>query len=341
MAIIPPPSNDTATIIDAAHESTTERQRLHFGASQAGHQCERFLWYSFRWSFRERFSGRMLRLFRRGQNEEATVVADLRRIGCEVDAEENGKQHRVDFGNHLSGSMDGIIRSGLPASPKPHILEIKTHSDKSFKDLAAKGVQLAKPQHYAQIQLYMLGTGIDRALYAAVNKNDDTYYFERVRFDHAFAVSIRDRAHRIIASDRAPEPISGDPSWYQCKWCAAADICHSGAVTRQHNCRTCAHSTPKTDSTWHCSRWEAIIPAEGQYEGCASHVMHPDLVPWQLVGGDGVNAEYSVNGRTFLNGENGIASAHIMAAPELVTSDVVLELIDKFDATIKEAGHVA
>ena len=51
--------------------------------------------------------------------------------------------------------------------------------------------------------------------------------------------------------------------------------------------------------------------------------------------------EYSVNGRTFLNGENGIASAHIMAAPGLVTSDVVLELIDKFDATIKEAGHVA
>lgn len=341
MTAIPPPSNDTAALIDAVHEARSERPRLHFGASLAGHHCERFLWYSFRWAFREQFSGRMLRLFRRGQNEEAIVVADLRAIGCEVDAEEDGKQYRVDFGNHLSGSMDGIIRSGLPASPKSHVLEIKTHSDKSFKEVAAKGVQLAKPQHYAQMQLYMLGTGIDRALYAAVNKNDDNYYFERVRFDHAAATALRDRAHRIIASDRAPAPVSSDPSWYQCKWCAASDICHGGAITRQHNCRTCAHSTPQNDSTWHCSRWESIIPADGQYEGCDSHVFHPDLVPWQLAGGDGINAEYSVNGRTFLNGENGIQSKHIMAAPGLITSDTVLALVDKFDATIKGAGHVA
>ena len=73
------------------------------------------------------------------------MVADLRRIGCEVDAEENGKQHRVDFGNHLSGSMDGIIRSGLPASPKPHILEIKTHSDKSFEGSCSQERTAVKP----------------------------------------------------------------------------------------------------------------------------------------------------------------------------------------------------
>ena len=109
----------------------------------------------------------------------------------------------------------------------------------------------------------------------------------------------------------------------------------------QVNCRTCAHSTPQNDSTWHCSRWESIIPADGQHEGCGSHVIHPDLVPWQLVGGDGINAEYSVNGRTFLNGENGIASAQIMAAPEIVISDSVIDIVNTFGGKVSGAGYVA
>lgn len=313
MALIPPSSTDTASLIDAYYESQPDSHRPHLGASLAGHHCDRFLWYSFRFAFKEKFSGRMLRLFRRGQNEEATVVKDLRAIGCIIDAEENGKQYRVDFGNHFSGSMDGVIRSGLPASPnKPHILEIKTHSDKSFSTLASKGVQLAKPQHYAQMQVYMLGTGIDRALYAAVNKNDDSYYFERVRFDKDMAEALKARAHRIIASDRKPEPVSADKTWYQCKFCPASGLCHDGEITKEHNCRTCAHSTAKDDGTWQCARWESVIPLDGQRTGCDSHVLHPDLVPFQLVGGDGINAEYEFNGQVFLNGESGVKSKEIM-----------------------------
>ena len=73
------------------------------------------------------------------------------------------------FSVRWSGSIDGIIEKGVPEAPtKRHILECKTHSLKSFKDLCDKGVQESKPQHWCQMQLYMHGTGIDRALYFAV-----------------------------------------------------------------------------------------------------------------------------------------------------------------------------
>ena len=66
----------------------------------------------------------MLRLFRRGQNEESVVVSDLRAIGVDVQAT-GASQSRVKFDCHVSGSVDGIIESGLPESPKKrHILEI-------------------------------------------------------------------------------------------------------------------------------------------------------------------------------------------------------------------------
>jgi hypothetical protein len=65
----------------------------------------------------EKFPGRILRLFRRGQDEEAKVVSDLRAIGLNVQ-KTGDNQSRVDFGCHVSGSMDGVIESGVPDAPK-------------------------------------------------------------------------------------------------------------------------------------------------------------------------------------------------------------------------------
>jgi len=314
---IPPPQNTTASAIDAHHESKPDGFRPHFGASQAGHHCERYLWLNFRWAAKEKFSGRMLRLFRRGQLEEAQMVADLRAVGVDIkDTDENGCQFRVDFGSHVSGSMDGFIESGLPEAPKTrHIAEFKTHNDKSFKDLKAKGVEKSKPMHYAQMQLYMLGTGTERAFYMAVNKNDDELYSERVKFDKAAAEKLLERAKRIATADRMPEPCPGaSPEWYLCKFCTYYNMCHREAITMERNCRTCAHSTAKEDGTWHCARWDDRIPNAAQVSGCDSHVMHPDMVPWKLVGGDGVNAEYEYKGKAFTNGERGVSSLDIMRA---------------------------
>ncbi len=298
--------NSICARIDKHHESQAEPPRGHMGCSQLGHPCDRWLWLSFRWAVQPKFPGRILRLFRRGQNEEATIISDLLAIGCDVRKTSLSTQHKVDFGSHVSGSFDAIIESGVPEAPKKrHIAEFKTHSAKSFADLEKKGVADSKPEHFTQMQVYMHGTEIDRALYVAVCKDDDRIYTERIRSDKNLAKKAVERGQRIAMADRMPEPISTDPSWYQCKFCSAHEFCHKTKTTAQVNCRTCALATAMPDSTWHCAKWDAEIPFDSQRTGCEGHVLHPDLVPWQRKDGpDEFTAVYEmINGTTVANGD--------------------------------------
>ena len=112
MSLIPEPTATTAKAIDAYHESKKEKPRPHMGVSLLGHPCDRWLWLSFRWAIQEDFPGRILRLFRRGHHEENWIVQDLRAIGVHIRAT-GGKQSRVEFGSHVSGSLDGIIEEYL------------------------------------------------------------------------------------------------------------------------------------------------------------------------------------------------------------------------------------
>ena len=167
---LPEPNHSIQALVDRHHESQAEPPRPHMGASQIGHPCDRWLWLSFRWAVVPQFPGRILRVFRRGRNEEDTIVSDLRAIGLDV----RGAQKRVDFGCHVSGSLDAIIESGVPGSAKRHIAEFKTHSRKSFEYLDKHGVEKSKPEHFVQMQAYMHGTGIERALYVASARTTTT-----------------------------------------------------------------------------------------------------------------------------------------------------------------------
>jgi hypothetical protein len=290
-------------LIDKAHEAQAEVPRAHLGASGLGHPCDRKLWLSFRWAVQPTFPGRILRLFRRGHQEEPNIISDLRAVG--MDVRKVSSQHRVDFGSHVSGSLDAIIDSGVPGAPKSkHVAEFKTHSKKSFDDLVKHGVEKSKPEHFVQMQVYMAGTQIDRALYLAVCKDDDRIHTERVKLDKDVAGKAIERGQRIALTDRMPEPLNADPSWYQCKFCDAHEFCHQTKITKHVNCRTCAMATPLSDSTWHCAKWDDVIPVEAQHNGCESHVLHPDLVPWKRM--DGPNeftAVYAVNGINVANGD--------------------------------------
>lgn len=341
MTAIPEPNHTLTNLVDKYHEAHQDKPRPHLGCSLLGHPCDRYLWLSLRLAVIERFSGRILRLFRRGQNEEQTVINDLRSVGISV-THTGGQQSRVDFGSHVSGSLDGIIGSGVPEAPfKSHVLEIKTHSQKSFDELSKLGVEKAKPQHWVQMQAYMYGKKIDRALYVAVCKNNDAMYTERVRLDKDVAEKYINRGRRIALSERIPEPLSLDPSWYQCKLCSAHEFCHKTKLTKEVNCRTCAHSTPTENSEWLCARHDnQAIPFEFQLDGCDRHVLHPDLVPWDRVESHSdCEAVYIIDGKEVRNGE---PDAHIFGSKELVADpmacanadDVVDELRDIFDGRI-------
>jgi hypothetical protein len=315
--LIPPLNNNIADLIDQSHEKRDNKPRPHMGVSMIGHTCDRWLWLSFRWAVQPDFPGRILRLFRRGHMEEAQIVSDLRAIGMDI-RHQSAAQEGVDFGSHVSGSIDAIIEAGVPEAPtKTHIAEFKTHSLKSFNDLEKNGVEKSKPIHYAQMQAYMLGKKIDRALYYAVCKDDDRIYTERVRLDKDFAEKLVARAQRIALADRMPEPISTDPSWYVCKFCDAYSFCHETKITKHVNCRTCAHSTAKADSTWRCEKHDADgIPVDFQRAGCESHVLHPDLVPWQQKDSfDEWIGIYVIDG---VDVWNGTPSAYVFTSEEIL-----------------------
>lgn len=341
---IPESENSIPALIDKYHESRAEPPRPHMGCSQLGHVCDRWLWLSFRWAVQPTFPGRILRLFRRGHQEEANIISDLRAIGLDIRHAGANNQKRVNFGCHVSGSLDGIIESGVPEAPKSqHIAEFKTHSKKSFDALAKDGVEKSKPDHFIQMQVYMHGTGIDRALYVAVCKDDDRLYTERVYYVQAIAEKYIDRGRRIAMTDRLPPPISTDASWYQCKFCPAYDFCHQDKITKHVNCRTCAHSTAKEEGTWRCERHDADgIPVDFQRTGCDSHVLHPDLVPWKREDGiDQWTAIYVINGHRVANGSpaDGVyTSGEILANPQACASkdENINALRSAFDARITE-----
>ena len=308
MAAIEPLNRiDIQSAVDAYYENKREPQRSHLGLSLLGHHCDRWIWLSFRWAVIEQFPGRILRLFRRGQREEETIVPDLRNAGLVLHSTclDNAGQGHVDFGCHVSGSMDGIIESGVPGAEKTrHVLECKTHSLKSFNDLKNKGVKESKRQHWWQMQGYMLGSKIDRALYVAICKDNDEMYTERVYLEPESATALIERGHRLALLERIPEPISADPTWWQCKFCAGHDICFGSKCTKEVNCRTCCNVTPMSDSTWRCSRFNnSILTPDDQQLACENHVLHPDLVPWRFRGGDKYGcAKYVINDKEVLNG---------------------------------------
>ena len=109
MTKIPEPIHNIANLIDEHHASQPDEPRGHLGCSLLGHPCERWLWLSFRWAVKEKFQGRILRLFRRGHKEEANFIADLEAIGVNF----SSHQEHVDLGSHVGGSTDGTIEGGV------------------------------------------------------------------------------------------------------------------------------------------------------------------------------------------------------------------------------------
>lgn len=260
-------------LIDANHESRPNKVRFHLGASGIGRNCERQIWLEFRWALDENFPGRILRVFRRGQNEEAIVVDDLRAIGMKVSKTEDD-QVFVDVGCHVGGSIDGLIEEGFEA---PVLLEIKTHSTKSFDKLQQYGVRESKPVHAAQMSIYCRATGIERCLYYAVCKDDDRIYTEMFHVDMEEAEELIEKGQRLATQDEMPPPLSENPSWYECKWCNYHGFCHGDRKVEKKNCRTCRYSTAMEDGTWYCEYHHGELQENYQVQGCDKWELHDHM----------------------------------------------------------------
>jgi hypothetical protein len=256
-------------------ESRGEWRRPHLGASLLGRPCNRNLWYAFRWAMKPLIPGRILRLFETGNIEERRVIEDLRRAGIRVENHDaRGRQWRVTFGTgHIGGSTDGAVLGLLEAPKTWHLLEIKSANDKASRGLGKRGVEEEKREHIVQMQVYMHGTGLKRAAYFSVNKNDDSYFYDRIKYDASVAKEALARADTVVSSNTPPEKISEDPSWYQCKFCDFQRICHQGETEGlvELNCRTCVHARPVENAEWRCGHYGTTLSIESQRAGCSEH----------------------------------------------------------------------
>ncbi len=271
VAIPPRPEQQIVNRIYAAIEKMKVNPDLYLGrlgSSFIGEECVRQIWLDWRGFAREQFDGRMLRLFETGHLQEERIVEDLRRAGLAVwDKREDGRQFEfIDKTGHFITKVDGVARD-VPESAKPHILEVKTHNKNSFSNLVKKGVQDAKPTHYAQVQISMALGGFSRALYVAVCKDDEQFYVERVREDTQFQEKLVSKIEKLVAATLRPAGISDDASSFGCKFCGMKRVCTKEAEPLKH-CRTCAMCSAGAEGKWVCNLNNYTLTLDEQRKGC-------------------------------------------------------------------------
>lgn len=282
-------------------------ERPYLGCSVLGEPCTRRLWLGFRWVARERFDGRMLRLFERGHREEAWLIEDMRAAGLTVwDRQADGRQFGVQaLGGHVRGHMDAVVL-GLPEAPKtPHLWDAKTIATKKHAELLRNGFRKQYPKYWAQAQMYMNLADLERAVFMFVVKDTDEIHVERVERDRAEFDRLIKRAESVVFASEPPPKISNDPAWFECKFCHFHGHCH-GAAAPAASCRTCAHVTPERDGTWSCERHTIKLSEDVQRQGCTEHRVIPILLAnWaeqtDVVDG-AVVYRNTLTGHAFLNG---------------------------------------
>jgi hypothetical protein len=288
MAELHKPPSGVVTLIETVNAKRKQaRHGYRVPASQIGKPCLRSSFYKWRWTTPvEEIDGRLSRLFQTGDREETRMIEELDEAGITVVDLIDGKQIGVSFADgHGYGFLDGEI-AGVPAAPKKvHVLECKSHSEKSFNHLVNNGVRVSKPEHYAQCQIYMGVRKRSHCIYLAVNKNTDELYDERIEFDHAFFQTLIQNSRRIVFEAFPPPKIAEDPENFQCRFCDHKAVCHHDELP-EVNCRTCIYLNPIDGGQFLCSRFNVSLKRDRQEKGCSRHLYLPTLINGEQVGAD-------------------------------------------------------
>lgn len=279
MAPLPALTSATVRAIYAAYEADNESwDSLGISVGELGTECDRALFYSFRWATPvERVEGRIVRIFRRGDLEEQRLIEDLERIGVEV----FGFQDKIRLvSGHVRGKIDGRA-TGIPEAPiTEHLCEFKSSNAKNFALLLRDKVRVAEPKHYVQCQLGMHALGLTRALYLNTNKDTEEIHAERLEYDFEFCSRLLARAERLIRLEAPPSRISENPDFFGCRFCKHKAVCHQSVFPRV-TCRSCLHSSPEFGGSghWSCARFSKPLGFDEQKEACPAHLFFPSMVP--------------------------------------------------------------
>ena len=263
--------------IEKEEAERESKPRPHLGGSLIGDECPRKIWYTYRWvSEVEPFKGRLLRLFRRGQDEEETFIKDLNLLpGMSVHGEQ---WYETRINGHFAGSIDGVLRDEF--ADIWFLLEFKTYNDSRFKALKKTGIHNSDPRYYAQVQTYMGFNNLEKALFWAVNKNTDERLCVQIDFDANLYSRILEKAEAIIYAEEVPPRMPGASlSYYKCRFCDFRELCHLGQdselVVKKVNCRTCSFGVPSLEhesaGKWICrnpATHGKILDTDSQVKAC-------------------------------------------------------------------------
>lgn len=349
MPALPTQSDPTLAALNAAIEAAnrSEKPRPYLGMSAIGEDCERRLWYQFRWCLPAGggFDAKALRNFADGHKAEDTYADWLRQVpGLELYTVDPGTGQQfgfTDHGGHFRGHIDGTLRGLIQAPVTWHIWDHKASQkgpaelDKAKATHGEKSALAAwHPGYHAQAQVYMHYAGMTRHYITVTSPGGRLPESSaRTDADPAEVARLRDKAKRAITAPNPLGRLSEDQSFYKCKWCPAASICH-GEKLPAPNCRNCLHATPELDGDgrWSCAKWGADIPQHAQHEGCPEHRFIPALLAkW----GEAVDAneaegwvEYQGKAGTFRNGQSApgsFTSAELHASTPALLRDPVFQ----------------
>ena len=194
--------NSTLAALDTEMELRQDtKPRPYLGGSAIGDDCDRKLWYGFRWYKVVTFDAATLRKFDDGHRTE-DLMADRLRLVPGIDLETHdpvtGKQFGfVEIDGHFRGHADGLIL-GIKESPNTkHIWEHKSVSDsvykklqKAVKDHGEKGaIEKWNGTYYGQIQVYMKLFGCTRAYHTVTTSGGREHMSVRTEYNAKFAES--------------------------------------------------------------------------------------------------------------------------------------------------------
>ena len=280
---------DAALVAKAAQE----KPRAYLGMSSVGESCARKTWYRFRFAAHEAFDAATLKRFEDGHRTEQLVIDRLRAVdGITLISElQDGNQIGYkDHDGHFSGHLDGDILGILQAPKTPHVLEVKCCSEKKFNELKKAVVELGEkqalkkwnPVYYSQAQTYCHYHNRTRHYLVVATPGGRDWIGVRTDYDAAHAIHEIAKAKRIIQSQEPLDRLSNDASYFECRYCSFAGVCHKGDMP-DRTCRSCVHSSPIASGEWHCARWGKKLTLDEQLAACPAHLLLPGFVPGEVI----------------------------------------------------------
>ena len=349
---IPPPRDPTLDAVDQEIvRQNPPQQRPYVGASVLGRDCSREIHNMFRGVAPTHFNAATLRRFSNGFADEDLMGDRLDLVpSIELIRKRGDKQIQVTaFGGHFLGHMDGVIK-GVHVAPEGwHIWEHKSTAEKGYRALTRaiakhgeKGALKAWNETYhAQAQLYMGLTldwpvPINRHYMTVSTPGGRDYQSIRTNYDSDAFKTYMQKAESIIFNLTPPDRISGDPEFFQCKWCTFHANCHEGK-TAVVSCRTCVHVTPTEDGRWHCRFHDKHLSRTAQENACNKHLFIPEYLPWANVTEMDQEANEihyrTPNGKDFTNCDTGDFATFRFTSKDLQHCDA--DLLEKDGGFLK------